>query len=355
MTYSATARLESQADRGAQTAPGPVYYPDLDGLRAVAVLLVILWHLREKSNFVTHIAGWLGVYVFFVISGFLITALLIDEERRTGRISLSAFYIRRGFRILPVYFLVLAVYVMLDFRQPEKWAALKPGLPYYLTFMNEFKPEAASVFGYTWTLGVEEKFYLFWPFLFFLLFAGLRARFVLTAVLYLSLLAVYPWAETTSVSYSGLLVGCMLAIATRYSPRGVQWLSRIPRWSTALLMLAGFALVDRNGHTLPLFHWIAFAVVGNLAVVPGSVLAWAPFVWIGKRSYSMYLIHGLALGPIEDHLPITGTAQQLLAVLVAFALAALGADMLYRFVENPCRNFGKTILVKRRLRSIHAA
>ena len=113
-------------------------------------------------------------------------------------------------------------------------------------------------------------------------------------------------------------------------------------------MLAGFGLVDWNRHTLPLFNWVTFAVVGNLAMAPGSLLAWAPFVWIGKRSYSMYLIHGLALGPIEDHLPMTGTAHQLLVVLIAFGIAVVGADVLYRCVEDPCRAYGKQIIARRR-------
>lgn len=345
---------ERPAQIGLIPAGRSVYYPDLDGLRAFSVLLVILWHLREKSSYIAHIAGWLGVYIFFVISGFLITALLIDEEKKTGGICLSAFYLRRAFRILPVYFIVLAVYVLLDFRKPEKWIPLKLGLPYYLTFMNEFKPEAASTFGYTWTLGIEEKFYLLWPFLFFILFAAIRFRLALVALLYVSLLAVFPWAETTSASYSGLLVGCALAIFTRYSHRLALRLGSIPRWVALALMLAGFAMVDWNQHTLPLFNWITFAVVGNLAMMPGSLLAWAPFVWIGKRSYSMYLIHGLALGPIEDHLPMTGTAQQLFVVAIAFGIAALGADVLYRCVENPCRAYGKKMIAKRDLQRNHA-
>ena len=345
---------ERLAERGASPGGKAVYYPDLDGLRAVSVLLVILWHLREKSPYIAHIAGWLGVYIFFVISGFLITALLIDEERKTGAIGLSAFYLRRAFRILPVYFLVLAVYVLIDFRKPEKWAALKLGLPYYLTFMNEFKPEAASIFGYTWTLGIEEKFYLLWPFLFFGLFRAVRFRLALVALLYVCLLAVFPWAETTSASYSGLLVGCALAIFTRYSHGLARRLGSIPRWAALVLMLAGFAMVDWNQHTLPLFNWITFAVVGNLAMLPGSPLTWTPLVWIGKRSYSMYLIHGLALGPIEDHLPMGGTAQQLLVVTIAFGVAALGADVLYRWVENPCRAYGKKMIAKRQLQRSHA-
>ena len=144
------------------------YFPALDGLRAICVLMVMFSHIPGGVARPPWMYGFLGVDVFFVLSGFLITTLLIRERARTGRVSLTGFYTRRFFRIVPVYlFTVLlyftAVHVM---RDPVKTAQFKAALPWLLGFMQEYRPAAAgNVLGHAWTLGIEEKFYLLWPIL----------------------------------------------------------------------------------------------------------------------------------------------------------------------------------------------
>jgi peptidoglycan/LPS O-acetylase OafA/YrhL len=116
------------------------YFAALDGLRAVSVFLVISYHVQYKAQWLTHVQGQLGVEIFFVLSGYLITTLLIKEQDSLGKIDLSAFYIRRFFRIVPIYLLILIVYLGLCYHDSFKWGQLRAALPYYFTFTNEWLP-----------------------------------------------------------------------------------------------------------------------------------------------------------------------------------------------------------------------
>ena len=140
------------------------YLPSLDGLRALCVLMVMFNHIHV--HYPGWIIGWVGVDVFFVLSGFLITTLLIREREAYGRVSLKGFYARRFFRIIPVYLVTIVLYVAALWvsRDAVKISEFKIALPWLLSFMQEFRPVAAgSVLGHAWTLGIEEKFYTLWP------------------------------------------------------------------------------------------------------------------------------------------------------------------------------------------------
>jgi peptidoglycan/LPS O-acetylase OafA/YrhL len=192
------------------------YFKPLDGLRAFSVLFVIYQHAANKTAAMKRFQGSLGVDIFFVLSGFLITFLLNRERQDTGKVDLSAFYIRRAFRILPIYSVVLVTYVLLTFLgHGAKWLEMKAELPYFVTFCNELAPGFhRAPFSLTWSLGIEEKFYLVWPFLFFVALARSKWRVVLVAALYLSMLTLWPESYRYGPrSYSGLLVGCFLALA----------------------------------------------------------------------------------------------------------------------------------------------
>ena len=142
--------------------------PSLDGFRAISILLILFCHSRLAAGFpnspvLSDVArqAEVGVTVFFVISGFLITYLLLAEEGKNGSISLKAFYIRRAFRILPVYFLYVAF--ILAWRNFETIGLTKSNLTHVLTFTVNFDHNKDWFLGHFWSLSVEEQFYLFWP------------------------------------------------------------------------------------------------------------------------------------------------------------------------------------------------
>jgi peptidoglycan/LPS O-acetylase OafA/YrhL len=171
------------------------YFPALDGLRALSVLLVVYQHAANKTPAMRRFQGNLGVDIFFVLSGFLITFLLNREKCETGKVDLAAFYVRRAFRILPIYSVVLATYILLTrfSGYGDKWQEMKGELPYFLTFCNELAPTFHyGPFSLTWTLGIEEKFYLVWPFFFFIALALTRWRGAIIAALYLFMVALRP-------------------------------------------------------------------------------------------------------------------------------------------------------------------
>ena len=157
------------------------YFPSLDGVRAVAVILVFTGDVAYRDFWGSF--GGDGVTMFFVLSGFLITTLALREEERRGRLSLSSFYIRRFFRIYPVYFGILALYCVLIFGLgfvPDRRELFEEQLPYYLFGFPEYRffdiqggIEAGAPYAGAWSIGIEEKFYLVWPVLGFALLRGI--------------------------------------------------------------------------------------------------------------------------------------------------------------------------------------
>lgn len=332
------------------------YFAALDGIRAFSILFVVFHHTVGKPAWMTHFHGWLGVDIFFVLSGFLITFLLEQEKRNTGKVDLRAFYVRRGFRILPVYSVVLAVYVLVArfSGHLDRWQQLRHSLPYFLTFCNEFasNSEHATVFGFSWTLGVEEKFYILWPFLFFVALAATKWRPYVLAALYLSLLAGAPFAMETARSYSGLMVGCFLALGftSVHTIRLRETLRRVPVALPLLLLVFGFYLVDLSSSFVFLFSWIVALLLSHL-LLTGSwlrrFLSHPALTWLGKRSYGMYLIHHLWLDAIESRIHPHTAIGTLCVTLMAFGASALLADLMFWTLESPARNYGKQLLARR--------
>lgn len=169
------------------------YIPEVDGLRAIAVLLVVTVHMHDKLW--QPLNGALGVVIFFVLSGYLITMLALREEKNRGRLDFGAFYTRRSFRIFPAYYLVLGAYAVLILGlkiSPEKAAGFVHNLPYYLFYCQEIPyfhfHSSAFLFYQSWSLGIEEKFYLVWPLLAFgILPVVRRLRGLITAAIVLGL------------------------------------------------------------------------------------------------------------------------------------------------------------------------
>ncbi len=336
------------------------YFPALDAMRAYGMLMVVSAHMDDN------IWGWVGadkgLTFFFVMSGFLITTLLLREEELRGKISLSAFYIRRICRIFPLYYLVLSSYVVIIFglkiRGVGKVASLKWALPYYLSYTNEFTigHHGHLPFAQSWSLGVEEKYYLLWPIMAFILLARYpRVRMWVTgglAVLFLAIAAPAHWANW----YGPILTGCLLAFAlhNRAFYERLRVLAT-RRWNLPIaLALLSLQIVTPwfNGFAVHVYSpllalFLIGAMVGRLPYL--NFLRWGAATYVGKRTYGMYLVHKLCIDAVELVLkPRTGIlAESLAAYVVSFALSVAVADVLHRLVEQPFIDLGRRWSAKR--------
>ncbi len=335
------------------------YFRSLDGVRAVSILLVLTWH--ANSRLLAWLSGWEGPSIFFVISGFLITTLCLREERRDGSVSLSAFYVRRGCRILPLYFVVLAFYVLVDIglnRQGQRGPLLHV-LPYYLSYMNDFAPNVADFgtpFRLSWTLGVEEKFYLLWPVLAFLLLTQKsRARVVAAGVLVVVTFVGYD-PGGYYLPYSQIMVGCLLALCLD-KRTSFERLQRIVRryWLVLAALVSVHILMYREpGIASVLFGpAVGLAIAALVTTRPpwGKPLASRLMIYIGERSYGVYLVNLICLSGCvavahqiapsvafnSDNQPAADGAW--IATTVLFLVLALSslivAEVLHRTVEAP--------------------
>jgi peptidoglycan/LPS O-acetylase OafA/YrhL len=346
------------------------YLPGLDGLRALAVLAVLAYHAE-----VTWMpGGFLGVEIFFVISGYLITAILLRENRRGGRISLRRFYLRRARRLLPALVLSIVVTMLVAFfLVPEEVRSMRDDALASLAYVSNWHLVLSdvsyfesfgrpSLFLHIWSLGVEEQFYLLWPLLLIAALAFGRCRAaallavggVVASTLLMALLLdphdpnrVYYGTDTRA---AGFLLGAALAMwwspwrlapaVTRSSRRlldtvGVVAVSAL---MVLLVRVSEFDLWLYRGGFLVVA--LCSAVTIAVAVHPGSrvgrVLGIAPLVWIGLRSYGIYLWHFpifMLTRPgfdVPDQ-PLVVNTLRVVATLVV-------ADLSFRLVEMPIRN-----------------
>ncbi len=347
---------------------GRKYMPELDGLRAISVLLVVSVHMHTRM---WHwMAGGLGVTIFFVLSGFLITTLLLREEQQRGSVSLRAFYIRRAFRILPLYYVVLGAYALLICGigiGAEKKAAFLKVLPYYLTYLQDipyfFHTGLSRTLPYyqRWSLGIEEKFYLIWPLLAFVaLGAGMRRpRIVLatalaTALFVASLLphsvgnAVYP--------YVGILLGCLLALVLEHktSFEAIAGFSNGTTIAAIAILLAIIHFIIPNIHHLiteriatTMYSFVAAMLIGGLVTGSGllkRLLSCRALVFVGKLSYGIYLCHLLCLNAIEKAIRTDSSPKlDVLAYFLACSLSIGVAYVMSLLVERPLIRAGQQL------------
>ncbi|GGG93435.1 acyltransferase family protein [Silvibacterium dinghuense] len=333
------------------------YFPTLDGLRAVSILLVITWHVDQRMWW--YLSGYTGVLIFFVLSGFLIHTLLLREEDRSGTVSLKAFYLRRSFRILPLYFTVLAMYgVMLRLPMLARQAnAFRAALPYYLTGFNDFAPLAP--FNQSWSLGVEEKFYLIWPALGFLVL-GAKRKWRLPSMALLAAVPLFVGAHGhlgMFVPYAIIMLGCTLG-ACLDSARVYGALRRfiggigfflVPAAFLLFHMLLGF-YPDRSrilfgylliGYTVSTALLLAWCVMGRSLFHRLLGSRWVRY--IGQRSYGIYLVHLICLSIMQRLLPPISPLRTRLLFLATAALSLIVAEVLYRWVEHPCIALGRRL------------
>lgn len=325
-------------------------FPALDGLRAIAASMVVVFHYGGPH--LRFVQGWIGVHVFFVLSGFLITTLALREFDRAGRVDLKAFYLRRLFRIVPVYLVVLALLVLQSELNHVGQARLRSALPYYLTFLNEYAPSAVYI--QSWTLGIEQKFYLLWPVLAFVLVRRARGRsaVVVTTIVVLAALIYVPGVN--AVHYLVLLLGAGLAILLHH-PRGFHLVRGLFTPLGAVLVPVAFVafhlqltgVLARFGErpVLP-FYGLAVCLLIPAVLTSGPsrwLLSLPPMVFVGQRSYSLYLVQGIAHAMAWGLLPLVSGRASPTSALVVWAVAVLSADLLYRWVEQPMIRVGKRV------------
>jgi peptidoglycan/LPS O-acetylase OafA/YrhL len=326
------------------------YVPELDGIRAISVLLVVTAHMH--TDFWNAAVGGLGVYVFFVLSGYLITSLAIQEEAETGTLSFVGFYIRRTFRIFPLYYLVLAIYCILIFgsgMSPDRRPMMYENMRYYLTYFQEvpFFRGTLPTFGHSWSLGIEEKFYLFWP---IIAFSVLRRKDSLRLWVACGLAMAAPFLGSFVAPYGSILAGCALAFTFRdmrlrnvissagpaaaYFSFTTLFLFQIlamPRWNSNLSKFV-YSLVVTCG--------LAFVLVVPTYI--NRILRFGPLVFIGKISYGIYLIHHLCLNFAERVLHGRVIASYVLTVIISVILAY----MLHIAVEKPLIRIGRKLAAR---------
>jgi peptidoglycan/LPS O-acetylase OafA/YrhL len=343
------------------------YQAPLDGMRAIAVIAVLLFHHYQFDP--NKRAGWsggfLGVDVFFVLSGFLITSLLLVEHRREGRVSLRAFWTRRARRLLPALFVMLVfVAVLAAWVFPARdLAALRAdafSALFYVENWHRLHAPTTAV-NHTWSLSVEEQWYLIWPIALAALLAFTRRRLqklvlmigVLIGVSVVAMAALYTSGPIDRAYYGtdtraqSLLVGAGLA-AVLLLWRGPQ--TRQERFALEAAAVVGAAFVGWmfvavHSSTADLFHGgfllvaLAVALVITAAVQPDTlvvrrVLSWRPLVAIGIISYGVYLFHWpvyMWLAPWRVHVSSSTLLALRLGVTFALAIAS------YFLIERPVR------------------
>jgi peptidoglycan/LPS O-acetylase OafA/YrhL len=342
------------------------YEPSLDGIRAIAVFLVMAEHLGYVHG------GALGVDVFFVLSGYLITAILVSEFSVTGEISLKKFYVRRALRILPAVLLLLivinifaAAFQTAAQASRVRWDSLG-ALFYIANWLRAFGHDI-GVLGNLWSLSIEEQFYLIWPLtLLFLLSQKLSVNRILMIVAAAIVLVnvdrifLYRGAGSFNRIYNGLdtradslLVGCALGLAgyQALSPRAWAILGSLGAVFVGYVVLftypvpASFqpAFALTIGGTLFAIGVALFlaGILSNATSVCAKLLALPPLVWAGRLSYGLYLWHFFVFAFIAGWF----RGYQLRLVPAQISATFLIAAISFYLLERPCLKLKKKFSV----------
>jgi peptidoglycan/LPS O-acetylase OafA/YrhL len=329
------------------------HLPSLDGLRALAAFLVVFYHSNLPG-----FPGGMGVLAFFVLSGFLITWLLLKEEERFGTVSLKMFYARRTLRIMPPFyaFWLLVVGSRIILGKPFVTGQTISSFFYVGNYYQAIFGGPNTGLSHTWSLGVEEQFYLLWPIAFLWLKGSQRrVRFLLWSIagvwLYREFLVwvlhapqgyIYAAFDTRA---DHLMIGCLLAVALREGMVADLWrfLVAVPSltWLTIGLLVCSAACSyhygsfyrDAVGFIVDpiLIAILIVQVIAHSAVSFGAALNWRWMRYLGAISYSVYLYHGVANRAAEIL-----TARLPLLTPVAEVIGAIAiASVSYWLLEQP--------------------
>jgi peptidoglycan/LPS O-acetylase OafA/YrhL len=338
------------------------YVPALDGIRAGAVIAVLCVHGDTPL-----VGGFIGVDIFFVLSGFLITTLLVQEAARTGSIAWLAFYLRRARRLLPALAATLILVALLTIAVStynlgiSYWKQLVAVVAYSGNWVDAFgtfgKQGPLGPLTHTWSLAIEEQFYLLWPaLLVFLLRSRLQPLGIASIALVISALSfadrAVSWTFGSAGPYyrsdtraDGLLLGCALAIVLcTTGGRGLVGRATCKNIAASIAIIAilvvGFTATIESGWLyvvgLSLVNVSAAILIAHTVLARRSLwsrfLSIKPLTWVGERSYGLYLYHvPIFLLLSSQRLGIAPKAAFALQLFVTFAVAAAS----YRWIELP--------------------
>jgi len=329
------------------------YKPSLDGLRALAIILVVLGH----ANFKYFQNGGIGVSIFFTLSGFLITTLLLDEFDLKDKISLKSFYIRRAFRLFPalyVMLLVVAIYTYFFWTgqdQKNIFLDLLSSALYLFNISWSWGWGVKNLIVYhTWSLGVEEQFYLFWPFI-LIFFLKINKKISLINLLIIFILIVWVLKGFNSFNYiagsiikESIFMGCLLALLrnTQKIPKKIP--AFFPIVSLILLLYLGIFpnkyLHQINETFLPNVVGIATCLLIIHLLNENKLSSFFSnkyLVFIGKISYSLYIWHAPVFRVFYYH----STLPPIVSFILKFAVTIILSLLSWYLVEKTARDFGK--------------
>ncbi|HEY7326340.1 MAG TPA: acyltransferase [Gemmataceae bacterium] len=347
----------------------------LDGLRGVAILLVLGCHLGWLPG------GFLGVDLFFVLSGFLITSLLLEEWQSTGSIRLGQFYLRRALRLWPAFIVLLvlcglSVPLLPSAGERESLCREIAVAACYMTNWPMLHRTDMPILGHTWSLSVEEQFYVFWPALLYAMLSLKVSRRLILSLVCCGICAsallrfsLYHWHQSHSTDrlmmlfrlYRGLdtradalLAGCLLGLLTGWNllPRSrlfVRWTG----FASLIFLIFLCYLVRCHDYYDPRYYRGFFTVVAVMTTVALArlltaparwatrILESAPLVGTGRISYALYLfhqpiIHLLLTACISLSLTIGPYLARVVFILLASSFSFLAAVLSYYLIERPC-------------------
>ena len=352
----------------------------LDGLRGIAVILVLLRHLHifDRDNALTGVSpldhffrgGYLGVDIFFVLSGFLITSLLLNEQEAHNKIYLLRFYGRRFLRLLPALTVLLLLYSIITVLDGESFSAISPGIFasffYYLNWQYVYSfPQSFGDLGYLWSLSIEEQFYIIWPAALILLTKATRSAAI--KILFIALVVALVmwhrhslWTAPSDVPYKlitvfvrtdaridSLLIGCIAAFVYRHNLISTK-ICRSLALVGVVVLLAHIQLTKpytnymfNGGFTIVALS-VAFIVLGltDSNFFLSKVLSHRFIVVIGKTSYGIYLWHYPIIKFIERNF---ATADKLFQVLLALIVTAIFTATSWLIIEAPALGLKKRL------------
>ena len=360
----------AEADPPVET-PGGIdleFRPDVEGLRAVAVVLVVLYHCGVTSG------GFIGVDVFFVISGFLITGLLLREHDRRGKLSLPGFYARRARRILPAGMLVIVATILMAHHyqniiayafttQDGKWAALFAANIHFANvgtdyFLQTTDPIKSSPLLHYWSLAVEEQFYFVWPTIVLvigLLSRWLPLRLLVGVVAGAGIVGSFLWSVHATAAnpiwayYSPFTRAWELGLGALAATLVVP-LSRLNKWFGVGLAWAGLAAIAFSAVTysdatafpgsaalVPVLGTVAVIVGGMSGIGGGHLLGLPPARAVGRVSYGWYLLHYPPMILLVGSLYTAGRPLPVHQRLEIAGVTLVLAFVMYYALEKPIR------------------
>ena len=360
-----------RAESGLRRARELSYHPELDGVRALAVLAVMVFHVWPYVGGFDYLGGFLGVDVFFVLSGYLITTLLYREFSARGRISFGSFYARRALRLLPALFLTLifAWFVYAQLEKPVGPRSYGSSALLALSYVGNWAQVRATlgVLAHTWSLAIEEQYYLVWPLVMVVSLRLIRSARSIAGLLVLGAvgIAVIRYlvffggnpaaaALTTVTRTDGVILGSALALILADPPDAVRRLLARPwvpvvtggallaaslvfRWNSPALFRGGLLAVNL----------CAAMLIGHMVVRPQALatrlMSVQPLPAIGRISYGLYLFHIPVNYLVHGH-PATRTGWRWVAA--SFGLSFLLAGASFLLVER------RALRLKRRFGSM---